>query len=128
MFQSPVVLLCILLFWFPIPAAMNDHTGLVAPNHTHVLSYSPGGQKSEIHRWARVKVSGGPHSFVDSREESISLSLPASRAACVPWLTASFLHHHGHQGSILKSVSVLTLALCFCRHVACDGDLPAPLL
>lgn len=87
---SPIVLLCIVLLWFPIAAIINYDTDSVTWNNTHLVSYSSGSQKFEVHLGFSQHVSRAGFSLETLRQNLFPCPFPASRG-CQPSLALGLL-------------------------------------
>lgn len=57
----------------------------MASNDTHLFPYNTGSQR---HRWAKIKVSAGLHSFLEALGDDFFPCLSISRGHCIPQLVA----------------------------------------
>lgn len=99
------------VFQVPQPSPLSDSasellkqttTSSVAENNTHLLSHSSVGQSPARASLCQVKGSQGHTPPGCPGEEPVSSSVPASRGAHVPWLTApSSIHRHPEQQQVL---------------------------
>lgn len=69
------------MYQFSIATAMDGHKRSGLKQHISVVSQSWGSEAASLFHWAKIKGSAGLVSFGGSREESISLPLPAFLSA-----------------------------------------------